>query len=172
MKNKTCFKCNIQKSIEEYYKHPQMADGHLNKCKNCTKVDSSKRTVSRVCLECGEPFNTWPSEIKSGGGLVCSRICFYKRLPKVLEKKWAGNTNYARLHKWIQRKLGRPSLCVFCGRTDGKFEWSNISGKYFEDITDWQRLCIKCHRNYDHTGTKAWVTRRKNMQLSKNNGLI
>jgi len=37
---KVCFRCNTEQPITEYYKHKKMADGHLNKCKTCTKSDS------------------------------------------------------------------------------------------------------------------------------------
>lgn len=43
MIKKICFKCNIEKDIAEFYKHSKMPDGHLNKCKTCTKKDVRER---------------------------------------------------------------------------------------------------------------------------------
>jgi len=40
---KKCFKCHGVFPLTQFYKHPMMADGHLNKCKECTRKDSAKR---------------------------------------------------------------------------------------------------------------------------------
>lgn len=34
---KKCRECGESKELKEYYKHKQMGDGHLNKCKDCVK---------------------------------------------------------------------------------------------------------------------------------------
>lgn len=39
---KVCFKCGAAKPFTDFYKHTGMADGHLGKCKECTKADVKK----------------------------------------------------------------------------------------------------------------------------------
>jgi hypothetical protein len=47
MESKVCFKCGIEKPLSDYYVHPRMGDGHLGKCKECTKKDSNEHEKLR-----------------------------------------------------------------------------------------------------------------------------
>ena len=41
---KTCFKCNRELPLDDFYVHKMMGDGHLGKCKDCTKKDVKERS--------------------------------------------------------------------------------------------------------------------------------
>jgi len=41
--SKSCIVCGISKPLTDYYKHPQMGDGHLGKCKECCKKQAKER---------------------------------------------------------------------------------------------------------------------------------
>src|SRR5438067_89036 len=48
MTKKKCFKCQCELPLEAFYKHPQMADGHLGKCKDCTCRDVQENRLARL----------------------------------------------------------------------------------------------------------------------------
>jgi len=100
---KTCRKCLVEKPLSDFYAHKDMADGHLNKCKCCTKLDLrisratkprvcrprrsravfpkpvrvSKRipNMKRICVTCGDEFEKHPYYVKKYGGKYCSIKC-------------------------------------------------------------------------------------------------
>ena len=165
---KTCFKCNQRKDTSEFYGHPSTKDRHLNKCKTCTKKDVRVGTIPRKCDTCGKDFMAVATEVKRGGGKTCSRSCYYARSRKLLEVKFANKTTYATIHKWVYKVGGRPSMCSQCGTTEAKaYEWANVSGEYKQDISDWKRMCKKCHHKYDSISEKLWYKRRHGVHSPK-----
>lgn len=44
---KRCFKCGLALALDEFYRHPDMADGLLGKCKRCTRADVSSNYRKR-----------------------------------------------------------------------------------------------------------------------------
>lgn len=171
---KTCFKCKETKEYSEFYKHSQMGDGYLGKCKSCTKTDNktSNGTQERVCVECNKSFRTTLSEVKRGGGNCCSRACWDIRFPKIVGREdkspnWKGDSvGITALHNWVERRLGKPRKCEHCSTTESRFfDWANKSQEYKRELSDWIRLCRKCHNKYDYeVRLPKW---RKSMEKHK-----
>ncbi len=63
-----------------------------------------------------------------------------------------GVARYTAIHQWVVREKGRPTKCEHCGKdglTRHKIQWANIDHKYRRFLSDYIRLCVKCHRKYD-----------------------
>lgn len=69
--------------------------------------------------------------------------------------KWMGDrVGYFALHHWINRRLGKPVECVYCGKEnwESRLHWASISHKAKRDLNDYISLCALCHKNYDLKG--------------------
>lgn len=63
--------------------------------------------------------------------------------------RWKGDSvGYVGIHTWIVRQRGKATVCEACG-SQQNVDWSNVSGEYRRDLSDWQMLCRKCHSRYD-----------------------
>lgn len=82
------------------------------------------------------------------------RKSFNKRIEKEENHpRWSGDkVGYRALHYWVEKQLGKPKICEDCEDSSlkqNRYHWANISGDYKRVVTDWRRLCSKCHGTYD-----------------------
>ena len=122
------------------------------------EIFKNNRTyILKKCEECKKDIEVLKAEINRGSGKFCSRICYYENLKKTRprgENSWAWKGDKVKksaLHNWVERELGKPQKCEHCCTTTAKkYEWANKSQKYKREISDWMRLCTKCHWAYDY----------------------
>jgi len=127
------------------------------------------KKIKKICLYCGKEFVSTDSNGSIGRRKYCSARCSGLSTGfKVGQTKgnnnimWKGNkVGYHGLHCWLTRNYGQPKQCVVCGenRPNKRYEWANISKKYKRDITDWIRMCKKCHNDYDKVN--AWQNKKR-----------
>ncbi len=81
---------------------------------------------------------------------IKSRIPFKRNQKGEKNTSWKGsNATYAAFHKRVEVARGKPDICMGCGAQDAaRFEWCNLTGRY-DDVSDYMRMCIPCHRKYD-----------------------
>ena len=93
---KVCFKCQIKKPITEFYKHPQMSLGVVNKCKVCNKEDVKKDYYRKSENE------DWVLKERERSKEKYHRLN-YKNTPK---QEHLLNPIYKRLHKKLKLPKG------------------------------------------------------------------
>lgn len=141
---KACFKCGVKKPLSDFYTHSRMADGHLNKCKSCTKTDT-KKTYSANIVE------------KHA----------YERRRNQDPKRRAAKKKYEKSHRVRNPEKDRARYtlrnavrdgrvikqpCCYCGSKKSQGHHHDYS-KPLDVI--W--ACFKCHREREHGQTVTAV---------------
>lgn len=153
--SKRCFKCGEVKPLSEFYKHGRMADGHLNKCKECTKCDVKKNREENADYyrdyDRALPCHSDRVEAKATRNREAYHSSTeYKRRIEEHKSKWnAANKNKRLAHRKVYNyvrdgKLSKPTKCSCCGGENVKIHghhWSYLESNWLDVI--W--LCSKCH---------------------------
>jgi len=123
-RSKTCFKCGETKLLRQFYRHQGMADGHLGKCKECTKADTRARAVN-------DPLSVLRSRLSA-----CKKHPTRRNAYRAVDAGKAAGV------------LEVPSACQMCGRTDSysvnDMDWHAHHFDYGSPLSV-VFLCAKCH---------------------------
>jgi hypothetical protein len=109
MKRKRCIKCGRRRTLSMYYTHPGMADGHLNKCKDCCRrdvKDNKKRNRDR--------YREYERERARRPERRASQLEYQREYRKRNREKMAAQRKVA-YH--VQRGNMTPKPCNVCGTT-------------------------------------------------------
>ena len=143
---KQCFKCKEVKSLGEFYAHPAMKDGHLGKCKQCTKIDSTKHRAANL-----------------------EKVQEYDRKRGNLPHRKAARAEYRKLYRASRPQQAKANALVNKATASGKLKKQPCQdcGHLFAEAhhTDYSKpldvqwLCTKCHhakhRKYDYSALLA-----------------
>ena len=132
-KSKVCFKCLIEKPVEEFYRHKNMSDGFLNKCKECTKQD--------VLTNRGKNIERVREYDRQRAKLPHRRAA-----QAVINKAWREeDTRRQNAHNAVRRAIMNGSLirqpCERCGN-----ENSVAHHEDYDKQLEVMWLCQPCHK--------------------------
>lgn len=144
---KKCFKCGLAKELSEFYKHPKMGDGHLNKCKKCARQDVIKNRMDKV--EYYRAYDRYRYETQPQRKELLEKIR-KTEAHKISHKK--ASKKYYSVHLKKRKahiKFGnalrdgkiKKHPCEICGSTE------NIQGHHddYSKPLEVRWLCVKCH---------------------------
>jgi len=129
---KTCFKCKRSLPIESFYRHAEMADGHLNKCKECTRGDVKQYRRS----------DKYREKVLSADRARGNRQCKAYRDKHKAQRESEYKARQALSNALRDKKIVRPVRCQHCGSDSALHGHHHDYSKPLSVV--W--LCVPCHR--------------------------
>ena len=133
VRSKECFKCKTVKPLTEFYKHERMSDGHLNKCKECTKSDATNHRNKNL-----EKVRAYDRE----RGKISERIKANTETNRAWREE---DKRRSRAHHAVSYAIRRGLLdrlpCIRCGE-----EKSLAHHEDYDKPLEVMWLCQPCHK--------------------------
>lgn len=151
MGTKICRKCGRELSLNDFYVHKEMSDGHLNFCKDCVRSRVAKHREDNI--ERIREYDRNRPNAKERNREEKERI---KQNPKRYEryqeqkKEWANKNKYKiqaqrKVRNALkQEKIIRLDKCEVCDKTNCKIEAHHYDYSKPLDVIG---LCVECHKN-------------------------
>ena len=136
MSMKVCFKCQEEKPLDEFYRHSKMADGHLGKCKTCTKKDVRENYAQNREYYSRYDAKRYKRRRDSGYMAEAQRRHRAKNPART-------SCRYKFAYALKKGKLVKPDACEKCGASDIEIQGHHADYSKPYEVT-W--LCLKCHR--------------------------
>jgi len=126
---KRCFKCDTEKPLSDFYRHPKMADGRLGKCIECTKRDVMQHRAANL------------DRIREYDRARYRSTPYRQAQLRELGRR-VRPANRALSNAIRDGVVVRPDACWHCGST-GRIEGHHVHYSFPLEVV-W--LCISCHR--------------------------
>jgi len=136
---KICISCKKEKELDCFYKHKQMKDGHLNKCKECCKTQSWERQKEK------RKNNDWLESEKERGRKRYYRLGYKNKYTPKPEKRKDVYKKYKQKYP-EKHKAKQASNNIISPNGLVKHHWSYKSEHYKDVIFLKPKDHYKLHR--------------------------
>lgn len=167
VKEKRCFKCGAKLPLEEFYPHPRMADGHLNKCKVCARADVRENRMKHRSYYRLYDAHRYRADPKRG-----QQSCEYAMTSSGQERLRASKARWAQKNRFKRRahsclskalrsgRIHKPNTCQACGTEVVDSRRLHAHHEDYSKPLEVEWLCSTCHglRHTLHKGAASGMS--------------